>query len=174
MIKPTKEICIILTPDLSESAKDLDNFADLLIEKQRKQEALPIKLALNINPDYKNIINRLFHANIELYQWNAGKIMPFGILMTESAFLQTYLNNFNPKPIYDFGIFMENLSEDTRLGLEHLCIWCYTNLCKKVVFTKKSKTDKDSEKIDTESAEKDLDSTVLTQSNDYEIRRIEE
>jgi hypothetical protein len=66
-------------------------------------------------------------------------MLPFGIAMSDNNFMQTYLNTFTPKPLYDFGIFLENLSADTKMGLQHLCVWTYTYLCKKVVFTKKSK-----------------------------------
>ena len=135
-------INLILTPDFSSNPKELEFLVERLIEKKRDNPAIPIRIALSINMDQKSTFNRLFHANIEIFKWNAGSMLPFGIAMSDNNFMQTYLNTFTPKPLYDFGIFLENLSADTKMGLQHLCVWTYTYLCQKVVFTKKSK-DKD-------------------------------
>jgi sugar-specific transcriptional regulator TrmB len=146
-------IFLILTPDWTSSIKEMVNIADKILEKRRNNSTITIKVAMavvkeSITSEYKSIISRLFHANIDLLQWNAGAIIPFGLVMTETNFLQTYLSSINPKPQYEFGIFMENISLEKRLGLQHLCLWFYTYLCKKIVFVKKSKTDKDYDSSD--------------------------
>jgi len=84
-------------------------------------------------------MNKLFHADIEIYHWDTAPILPFGIVLSDNSFLQTYLSSMNPKPSYDFGIFMENCYEDQLQGLRHLCLWVFTHLCKRVVFEKKKK-----------------------------------
>lgn len=163
-------IFIILTPDISASMKNLESVVDKLLEKRSKNPTILMKFAISITQEQKNLINKLFHANIEIYKWNAGTMMPFGFIMTENNFLQTYLNSINPKPKYDFGIFMENISEEKRIGLQHLCVWFYTYLCKKVVFTKKSRVDKEksgsgSESISDSGSESDEDIFSDSQSS---------
>jgi len=162
-------INLILTPDFSSTPKDLDSLVDLLIEKKRNNPAIPIRIALSVNQDQKNTINRLFHVNIEIFQWAAGAMLPFGIAMSDNNFMQTYLNTFTPKPLYDFGIFLENLSADTKMGLQHLCVWTYTYLCKKVVFTKKSKLEKEAGGNEIEA---DTDNSTTSLASDDIIKQI--
>jgi sugar-specific transcriptional regulator TrmB len=127
----------VITPDIS--LHDLQELADKIIYKKQISPEIIIKIAMRVNNDHKNLMNRLFHGNVELYHWDQGGILPFGIVLTENSFLQTYLGSMSLKPIYDFGFFMEHCSEQQLQGLKNLCLWVFSHLCKQVVFEKKKK-----------------------------------
>ena len=100
------------------------------------------RLALKVFPesmDQKILINHLYHAKIEVFKWNAGAVMPFGLYLTENAYLQAYLSSLAPKPSYEQGFFMENASQEQIIGLQHLSVWVYSHLCQSIIFRKKSK-----------------------------------
>jgi sugar-specific transcriptional regulator TrmB len=140
------EFFFIITPDFS--VKDLQTITEEFIEKKRIFPDMQIKIALKVTNDHKNMMNRLFHANIELFHWDSGAILPFGLVLTEQSFLQTYLSSMNPKPQYDFVIFMENCSAEQLQGLHHLCLWVFTHLCKRIIFEKKKKDKNGNEEED--------------------------
>ncbi len=142
IINGANEFCFIfLTLDYSiSSMNELEILEGVLLDKRHFNPNLNVKIALKIYPekdDQKSIINRLFHANIEIYRWKPSSILPFGLILTESEFMQTFLSGTIPKPSYEFGILMEKASQDQLLGFQNLCIWVFYQLCKKVVFTKK-------------------------------------
>ncbi|UYP47716.1 hypothetical protein NEF87_004001 [Candidatus Lokiarchaeum ossiferum] len=136
-----KYCMIILTLDNSApSIRELENIADLLLEKRRTNPSFSIRVAMKIlkeSREQRGIINQLFHSNIEVYRWNAGSILPFGLYLTEKTFIQTFLSNMTPKPNYAYGIFMENASDEQLIGFQHMCLWVYSHLCQKVMFKKK-------------------------------------
>ena len=135
---------VILTPDISSSNRDLEHFTQILLDKKYDNPEFPIKFALKVNPEndeQKALINQIYHSDIEIYNWNAGPILPFGLVLSEQAFIQTYLNTVAPKPEYSFGIFMENADHEQLLGFKHLCEWVFSHLCQQVVFKKKKKED---------------------------------
>lgn len=142
-LEDAEKFCmIILTLDNSApSIRELENLAELLLEKRRKNPSFSIRIAMKILKDsreQRGIINQLFHSNVEVYRWNASSILPFGIYLTEKTFIQTFLSNMTPKPNYAYGIFMENASDEQLIGFQHMCLWVYSHLCQKVVFKKKS------------------------------------
>jgi len=142
IIKSAEEFCyIFLTLDYSLSSNnELEILEGVLTDKRHTNPNFNIKIALKIFPDkdtQKLILNRLFHANIELYRWNPASVLPFGLILTESEFMQTFLSGTIPKPIYEFGILMEKANSEQLNGFKHLCSWVYRNLCKQLVFTKK-------------------------------------
>jgi len=141
LLREAQEFCFIIwTFDESPAAiREFDALTQILLEKRRLLPNMQINIALNVfpdNKDHKTIINRLFHANIEVYRWNTG-ILPFGLYLTEQAYLQTYLSKLDPKPSYTYGIYMENANSDQITGFKVLSVWVFSHLCQKVVFTKK-------------------------------------
>ncbi len=138
---------IMLTLDNSApSIKELEALADLILEKKFHKPEFTIKIAMKVYPEsreQKSLINQLFHANVEVYKWNAGSVLPFGLYITEQAFIQTYLSSLTPKPSYAYGIFMENANLNQLSGFQHLCIWVFSHLCQKVLFKKKEKSQTD-------------------------------
>ena len=141
IIRNAEDFCFIfLTLDYSiSSINELEILESIILDKLRSHPTLNIKIALKIFPDkddQKSILNRLFHANIEIYRWKPASVLPFGLILTESEFLQTFLSGTIPKPTYGFGILMEKANQDQLLGFQHLCIWVFQQLCKKLVFTK--------------------------------------
>ena len=142
IIQNAEEFCFIfLTLDYSiSSINELEILEGALMEKLRSTPSLSIKIALKIFPDkddQKIILNRLFHAkNIEIFRWEPKSVLPFGLILTDSEFLQTFLSGTIPKPTYEFGILMEKAGQDQLMGFKHLCIWVFYQLCKKLVFTK--------------------------------------
>ena len=142
-LENAQEFCmIILTLDNSApSIRELENLTDLLLEKRRKNPSFSIRIAMKIlkeSREQRGLINLLFHANVEVYKWNASSVLPFGLYLTEQTFIQTYLSNMTPKPSYAYGIFMENASDEQLLGFQHMSLWVYSHLCQKVVFKKKT------------------------------------
>jgi len=142
LLEEAQEFCFIIwTLDDSPAAiREFEAMNQTLLEKKRNNPNMQINIALNVfpeNKDHKAIINRLFHANIEIYRWNTGHILPFGLYLTENAYLQTYLSKLDPKPSYTYGIFMENANQDQIVGFKVLSVWVFSHLCQKVVFTKK-------------------------------------
>ncbi len=143
-LRQCEDYCyIISTLDNSRGAiRELENLVDILIEKKEKNPKISIHLAIKIIPesmDQKIFINHLFHAGIEVYRWNAGAVLPFGIYLTERAYLQAYLSSLSPKPSYEQGFYLENAGQEQISGLKHLCLFVYSHLCQKVVFRKKNK-----------------------------------
>ena len=144
IIQNAEEFCFIfLTLDYSiSSINELEILESVIMEKLRSNPSLTIKIALKIFPDkddQKLILNRLFHANIEIFRWKPKSVLPFGLILTDSEFMQTFLSGTIPKPIYEFGILMEKAGQDQLMGFKHLCIWVFYQLCKKLVFTKTQK-----------------------------------
>ncbi|MHA1745054.1 MAG: TrmB family transcriptional regulator [Promethearchaeota archaeon] len=142
LLEEAQEFCFIIwTFDDSPAAiREFEALNQTLLEKKRNNPNMQINIALNVfpeNKDHKAIINRLFHANIEIYRWNTGHILPFGLYLTENAYLQTYLSKLDPRPSYTYGIFMENANQDQIVGFKVLSVWVFSHLCQKVVFTKK-------------------------------------
>jgi len=142
LLGESQEFCFIIWTfdDSPTSIRELEALTQILMDKRRQHPSMLINIALNIfpeNKDQKSIINRLFHANIEIYRWNTGNILPFGLYLTENAYLQTYLSKLDPKPSYTYGIFMENANSDQITGFKVLSVWVFSHLCQKVVFTKK-------------------------------------
>ncbi|QEE15712.1 TrmB family transcriptional regulator [Promethearchaeum syntrophicum] len=141
IIQNAEEFCFIfLTLDYSiSSINELELLEGVIMEKLRSNPSLTIKIALKIFPekdDQKSILNRLFHANIEIFRWKPKSVLPFGLILTDSEFMQTFLSGTVPKPMYEFGILMEKAGQDQLMGFKHLCIWVFYQLCKKLVFTK--------------------------------------
>ncbi len=142
IVNNAKEFCfIILTLDYSVSSiNELELIEGVLLDNLRSNPSLNIKIALKIFPekdDQKSILNRLFHANIEIYRWKPSSVLPFGLILTESEFMQTFMSGTIPKPSYEFGIIMEKGGQEQLNGFKHLCIWVYRQLCKQLVFKKK-------------------------------------
>jgi hypothetical protein len=138
----TDSFFLIMTPDLSASSRDMQAVVDKIIEKKKSSDSINVKVALKVNPensDQKSLINRLFHSDVDIFNWGSGGVFPFGLVLTDRAYLQTFLNSTTPKPRYEFGIFMENCSQEQLAGFHHLCLWVFTNLCQKVIFQKKKK-----------------------------------
>lgn len=143
-LKQAEEYCYIISTldDSRGSLREFEHLTDLLIEKKNKNNDFHIYVALKIFPEsmeQKIFINHLYHAGITVYRWNAGAILPFGIYLTEKAYLQAYLSILSPKPSYEQGFYLENASREQISGLKHLCLWVYSHLCQKVAFRKKSK-----------------------------------
>ena len=144
IIQKAEEFCFIfLTLDYSiSSINELEMLESVILDKRRSNPSLNFKIALKIFPDkddQKSILNRLFHANIEIFRWKPTSILPFGLILTESEFMQTFLSGTIPKPSYEFGILMEKAGQDQLIGFQNLCIWVFYQLCKKLVFTKTQK-----------------------------------
>jgi len=143
IINNAEDFCFIfLTLDYSTSAiHELELLEGLILDKLRSHPTLNIKIALKIFPDIaeqKVILNRLFHAGIEIFRWKPASVLPFGLILTESEFLQTFLSGTVPKPTYEFGILMEKAGQDQLIGFQNLCMWVFYQLCKRLVFTKKN------------------------------------
>ena len=143
-LKQAEDTCYIITTldDSRGSIRELENLTDHLIDKKENNPNFSIHLALKIFPesvDQKIYINHLYHAGIDVYRWNAGAVLPFGIYLTEKAYLQAYLSSLTPKPSYEQGFYLENASKEQISGFKHLCLWVYSHLCQKVVFRKKNK-----------------------------------
>lgn len=142
-IDEAEEYCyMILTLDFSSSAlHEFESITSWILEKMSKNQ-VEFRIAMKISKDQKQftpLINHLFHDGVKFFNWNSAPIIPFGLVMTEKAYLQTYLSTLVPKPRYEYGVFMENASKDQIKGLHTLCIWVYTHLCQRVVFEKKKK-----------------------------------
>jgi hypothetical protein len=143
-IKQAEEFCFIISTldDSRASIRELEQLTDILIQKIEDCPSIKIRLALKVFPesmDQKILINHLYHAKIEVFKWNAGAVMPFGLYLTENAYLQAYLSSLAPKPSYEQGFFMENASQEQIIGLQHLSVWVYSHLCQSIIFRKKSK-----------------------------------
>ena len=146
MIKNARKFCyIILTLDVSlKGIRELEILEELLLERRFLTPSPEIKIALKVKTDnemQKQILNRLFHAGIHIYRWDPSSVFPFGLILTESEYIQTFLSSTDPKPKYEFGIIMEKASNDQIKGFKHLCAWVFDMLCKRVVFQKTQKND---------------------------------
>ena len=132
---------IILTIDYSStSLREFEQITLWILDKLRHSK-IEVRLAMKILKDQKSytpFINLLYHEGVEIYNWNAGSILPFGLVITEKSYIQTYLSSITSTPKYDYGVFMENASQNQISGLNHLSLWVFSHLCQKVAFTKRN------------------------------------
>ncbi len=138
--KSEKYFYIILTQDLTIPPKMLAKLSDIVMDKRLQGEEVKIKMGFKVlpeNEDQKNIINQLYHNDVEIYHFHKTNILPLGLALNEKSFVQTYLSTVDPKPKYEFGIWMENCTVAQNRGFKHLCEYIFANLCKKVIFQKR-------------------------------------
>ena len=131
---------LVITPDISSTNREFLIIVERILEKKYQNPEIEIKVALKVNPqnsEQKSLVNRLFHEQIEIYNWNSGLVFPFGLMVSDLSYVQTFLNSITPRPRYESGIFMEHCSEEQIKGLIHLCKWVFGHLCQRVVFSKK-------------------------------------
>ncbi|MHA1673962.1 MAG: TrmB family transcriptional regulator [Promethearchaeota archaeon] len=141
-LEEATEFCnTILTIDYSPaSLREFEQITQWILDKLRRSD-IKIRVAMKIIKDQKAftpLINLLYHEDVEIYNWNAGSILPFGLVITDRSYIQTYLSSITPKPKYDYGVFMENASQNQISGLKHLSLWVFSHLCQKVAFTKRN------------------------------------
>ncbi|MHA1819220.1 MAG: TrmB family transcriptional regulator [Promethearchaeota archaeon] len=140
--KARKKISLIITPDISENKQKFPKLIDKIISKKIESPKIEINVIfyIEINEDIKPILKRLYNHDISIYNWETGKVLPFGLYLSESSFILTILNNTEYTPKYGFGIIMENADEDMIDGFNHLVAWCLSNklVTKKAVFVHKS------------------------------------
>ncbi len=142
-VKEAEKYCYMILPlDFSlASLHEFESITEWILAKLCKSD-IEFRIAMKISKDQKQftpLINHLFHEGVKFYNWISSPILPFGLIITEKSYIQTYLSNSVPKPKYDYGVFMENASKNQIKGLHTLCIWVYTHLCQQVIFEKKKK-----------------------------------
>ncbi|MCF2141682.1 MAG: hypothetical protein K9W44_16640 [Candidatus Lokiarchaeota archaeon] len=143
-IEEAEEYCfLILTLDYSNVAlREFEAITQWILEKLQKSNA-EFRISMKISKDEKQftpLINHLYHEGVKFYNWNSSPIIPFGLVITEKAYVQTYLSSSVPKPTYGYGVFMENASKSQIKGLYTLSMWVFTHLCQQVIFAKKNQT----------------------------------
>lgn len=143
-IDEATEFCnIILTLDYSsQSLREFEQLSQWILEKLREKE-ISFQIAMKISKDQKQftpLINHLYHEGVKIYRWDAGSVLPFGLIITEKSYIQTYLSDTTPKPSYEYGVFMENVSKDQIHGLSVLSTWVFAHLCQEVAFKKRKET----------------------------------
>lgn len=136
------KISIILSPDISGVEQNLSDLVRSLINKKENNEEIQLDLAFNVSESHTLTVKRLLNADIEVYHWASGGILPFGLYLSDKSFVLTILSEVKGIPEYNFGVLMENATPGMKNGFNHLIQWCYANICKRVAVKKVKKNDK--------------------------------
>ena len=136
-----EKISIILTPDISSENNRFHYLVNNLLSKKQKNKDIEIELAFNVQEHHTHEVSNLIHHDINIYHWSSGTILPFGLFVMENSFILTILIGVKGVPEYDFGITMENATEEMMAGFDHLASWCYAHLCKRVGIKRKVETE---------------------------------
>jgi len=129
--KADSVIYMIITPDISLSLHTLGKIFDKIIKKMDKNKNMDCKISFNYSNDHKALVTEyLKHGGI-FRKWKAGTIMPFGLYLSEKDFIFTILNSVADYPKYEFGIIIENLTEDIKNGYFHFAEWFLNHFCEK-------------------------------------------
>ena len=138
LIKSAKErIFFIITPDLLMD--ELGGYEWILSELWNKKFASDIQvvIALKYDKTLKKEITRLLKISVILHSIEGDNVIPFGLLITDSQFLLTTLDQVKEAPEYTSGLWLENGTPKQIIGYEHLFRYFITSRCKSIQLTPK-------------------------------------
>lgn len=131
-------IYFIITPDLL--VEDLGGFDWIVKELWNKKfatESIEIVIALQMVDIIKESIKKLLKVKIDIHAIEGDNVIPFGLLITDSDFLMTTLDQVIEAPEYTTGLWLENGKATQIAGYEHLFRHFITSECRQLKLTTK-------------------------------------
>ena len=139
IISAERRIFYIITPDLL--MEELGGFEWVMRElwnKKFSNSDVQIVIALKFFDDIKEEIKKLLKINITVPSIEGDTVIPFGLLIVDSGFLLTTLDQVMEAPEYTSGLWLENGRPRQILGYEHLFRHFISSECKEAALTSKN------------------------------------
>jgi predicted transcriptional regulator len=133
-----KRIFFIVTPDLlMEEFGGFDWITKELWNKKFSDSDIEIVIALKFSESLKDEIMKLLKLNVKIHSIEGDTVIPFGLLIVDSGFLLTTLDQVKEAPEYTSGLWLENGRPRQILGYEHLFRHFISSECKEAALTSK-------------------------------------
>ena len=121
IVSADRRIFYIITPDLL--MEELGGFEWVMKElwnKKFSNSDVQVVIALKFFDDIKEEIKKLLKINVTVHSIEGDTVIPFGLLIVDSGFLLTTLDQVMEAPEYTSGLWLENGRPRQILGYEHL------------------------------------------------------
>jgi len=134
-----KRIFFIITPDLlMEELGGFDWIVKELWNKKFQSNPIDIIIALKFFDTIKEEMINLLKLSIKVYSIEGDSVIPFGLLIVDSGFLLTTLDQVKEAPEYTSGLWLENGLVRQIVGYEHLFRHFISSECKQATLTSKT------------------------------------
>ncbi|TFG24251.1 MAG: TrmB family transcriptional regulator [Promethearchaeota archaeon] len=134
-----RRIFFIITPDLlMEELGGYEWIMKELWNKKFSNTDLQMVLALKFYDDIKEEIKKLLKLNVNVHSIEGDTVIPFGLLIVDSGFLLTTLDQVKEAPEYTSGLWLENGMPRQILGYEHLFRHFISSECKEAALIAKN------------------------------------
>lgn len=131
-----RRIFFIITPDLlMEGLGGHEWILKELWNKKFSNSDLQIVLALKFYDELKDQIKKLLKVKVSVHSIEGDTVIPFGLLIVDSGFLLTTLDQVKEAPEYTSGLWLENGMPRQILGYEHLFRHFISSECKEAALT---------------------------------------
>ena len=134
-----RRIFFIITPDLlMEELGGYEWIMKELWNKKFSNSDLQMVLALKFYDEIKEEIKKLLKLNVNVHSIEGDTVIPFGLLIVDSGFLLTTLDQVKEAPEYTSGLWLENGMPRQILGYEHLFRHFISSECKEAALISKN------------------------------------
>ncbi len=135
-----QRILFIVTPDLlMEELGGYDWMIKELWNKKFQSNSIQIIIALKFFDAIKEEIKKLLKISIKVHSIEGDTVIPFGLLIVDSGFLLTTLDQVKEAPEYTSGLWLENGLLRQIIGYEHLFRHFISSECKEATLQTKNR-----------------------------------
>jgi sugar-specific transcriptional regulator TrmB len=139
IISAERRIFFIITPDLlMEELGGYDWLMREIWNKKFSDSDVQVVIALKFFDAIKEEIKKLLKLNISVHSIEGDTVIPFGLLIVDSGFLLTTLDQVVEAPEYTSGLWLENGRPRQILGYEHLFRHFISSECKEAALKPKN------------------------------------
>jgi len=139
IISAENRIFYIITPDLlMEELGGYEWVMKELWNKKFSNSDIQVVIALKFFDDIKEEIKKLLKINVSVHSIEGDTVIPFGLLIVDSGFLLTTLDQVMEAPEYTSGLWLENGRPRQILGYEHLFRHFISSECKEATLMPKN------------------------------------
>ena len=135
-----QRILFIVTPDLlMEELGGFDWIIKELWNKKFQSNSIQIIIALKFFDAIKEEMKKLLKVSIKVHSIEGDTVIPFGLLIVDSGFLLTTLDQVKEAPEYTSGLWLENGLLRQIIGYEHLFRHFISSECKEATLQTKNR-----------------------------------
>ncbi len=135
-----QRILFIVTPDLlMEELGGFDWIIKELWNKKFQSNSIQIIIALKFFDAIKEEMKKLLKLSIKVHSIEGDTVIPFGLLIVDSGFLLTTLDQVKEAPEYTSGLWLENGLLRQIIGYEHLFRHFISSECKEATLQTKNR-----------------------------------
>jgi sugar-specific transcriptional regulator TrmB len=132
-------ILFIITPDLlMEELGGYEWIMKELWNSKFRLNSIQIIIALKFFDAITEHIKKLLQLSINVHSIEGDSVIPFGLLIVDSGFLLTTLDQVKEAPEYTSGLWLENGFGKQVIGYEHLFRHFISSECKKATLKSKN------------------------------------